>query len=307
MEFYQLQCFIAVVEEGGFNKAAVQLHMSQPALSYQIKQLEEQLSTSMFHRGHRGILPTEAGRILFEHAKRILISVNRAKQVIQELSDEIAGEVRIGTVNSIDIYFLPQILQYINSKYDRVKTNIQFRQSAEITNFILSNKIDMALLANPRFDRRLNYEVIFKERVSLVCGRSCSLYGKKRVKPHELAEHSFITLSPETPTGQIINDYIVQHDLPVNPVICADNTETIKTMVEEGLGIAFLPDMVTSHETGRNGEPSGLLSRLQVGPTLIREIVLVSLKNYEMSKANQVFIDELREHGNRWKSSLRKG
>src|SRR3989337_3484053 len=80
MELHQLQCFMAVIEEGGFNRATTRLHITQPALSYQIKRLEEELGVSLFHRRPRGISPTEAGRVLLQNAPDVIESVRRARR-----------------------------------------------------------------------------------------------------------------------------------------------------------------------------------------------------------------------------------
>src|SRR3972149_7158408 len=80
MELHQLQCFMAVIEEGGFNRPPPRLHITQPALSYQIKRLEEELGVSLFHRRPRGISPTEAGRVLLQNAQEVIESVRRARR-----------------------------------------------------------------------------------------------------------------------------------------------------------------------------------------------------------------------------------
>src|SRR3990172_7887805 len=107
VELHQLQCFIVVLEEGGFKRATARLGITQPALSYQIKQLEEELGVQLFHRRAGGITPTEAGRLLFQHAQRVSAAVRQAQRAIKELSEGTAGEIRVGTVNSIGIHFLP--------------------------------------------------------------------------------------------------------------------------------------------------------------------------------------------------------
>ncbi|MBC8425852.1 LysR family transcriptional regulator, partial [bacterium] len=91
MELRQLRCFMAVVEEGGFNRSTTRLHMTQPAISYQIKLLEADLGMPLFYRLSRGISPTEAGRGLYPHALKIEDSVPQAQQALERLSDGVAG------------------------------------------------------------------------------------------------------------------------------------------------------------------------------------------------------------------------
>jgi len=301
LELHQLKCFLAVIEEGGFNRATSRLHISQPALSYQIKQLEHELGASLFHRRPGGVSPTEAGRVLYEHSRDVMEAIRQAKSAVQELAEGVVGEVRIGTANSVGIYFLPRVLWTMREKYPNAKPTVLYRHSNEILELLSANRLDVALVANPRPDRRFNQETIIEERVSLVCGRSHPLFGRSVVRPSELEGLEFISLSAKSPTGQCIRDYLARLDLNVEPAISTDNVETVKKMVEAGLGTAFIPDMVTSAEITCDGEPTGRLCRVAVGPPLFRKIVMVTWKHYEMSRATTAFIKELREHASNWK------
>ncbi|MCP4599736.1 MAG: LysR family transcriptional regulator [Proteobacteria bacterium] len=304
MELHQLRCFLAVVEEGGFNRATTRLHISQPALSYQIKQLEQELNTRLFHRRPGGISTTEAGRVLSNHAREVLEKVRKAHNAIEELADGVVGEVRIGTANSVGIYFLPRVLWSMREKYPMTRPTVLYRHSNEILDLLSSNRLDLALVANPRPDRRLRQETVIEERISLVCGQSHPLFGKKAVKPSDLEKLQFISLSAKSPTGQLIREYLVQLDVNIEPVISTDNVETVKKMVEVGLGVAFLPDMVTSGDVACEGDKRGRLSRIAVGPPLSRRIVMVTWKNFEMSRATDAFVKELRRHASEWRGCV---
>ncbi len=304
MELHQLRCFLAVIEEGGFNRATTRLHITQPALSYQIKQLEGELGTPLFHRRPGGVSPTEAGRVLAQHARGVMESVRKARRAVEELAEGVVGEIRIGTVNSVGIHFLPHVLWSIRERYPTIRPSVLYRRSNTILEALLSGRIDLAMVANPKSDRRLLMETIIEEKVSLVCGRSHPFYEKKAVRPSELKGVQFVSLSGENPTGQVIQEHLVRLGVNVEPVVSTDNVETVKKMVEVGLGVAFLPDMVTASDVSCDAQASGKLARIDVGPPLTRRIVLVTWKNFDMSRATKVFIDELRLHGTRWKGCL---
>ncbi|MDJ0764476.1 MAG: LysR family transcriptional regulator [Myxococcota bacterium] len=304
MELHQLNCFLAVVEEGGFNRATSRLHISQPALSYQIKQLEQELGASLFHRRPGGVSTTEAGRVLFQHTRKVLEAVRQARNAVEQLADGVVGEIRIGTANSVGIYFLPRVLWSMREKYPGARPTVLYRHSNEILELLGSNRLDLALVANPRADRRLRQEVLIEEHISLVCGRSHPFFGKKVVRPDELGGLQFISLSTKSPTGQLIREYLAGLEVSVEPVISTDNVETVKKMVEVGLGVAFLPDMVTSGDVACDGEPKGRLCRISVGPPLVRRIVLVTWENFEMSRATEAFVQELRKHASAWRGCV---
>jgi len=295
---------MAVVEEGGFNRSTTRLHMTQPAISYQIKILEADLGTPLFYRLSRGISPTEAGRVLYQHALKIEESVHQAQQALERLSDGVAGEVRIGTVNSVGIYFLPPVLQNLRRKYPSARPTVLYRNSYEIVDALLSNRVDVALVANPQLDRRLNHEVILEENVSLVCGRSHPFFGRESIKPAELQGQPFASLTPENPTGKIVRDYLAKLGVSVDSVVSSDNVETVREMVEVGMGVAFLPDMVTSRGIACEGQPLGTFDRISMVPTLTRRIVLVTWKQVEPTPAVSAFLNELQVHAAAWRGCI---
>ena len=304
MELHQLRCFLAVIDEGGFNRATTRLHITQPALSYQIKQLEDELGASLFHRRPGGVSPTEAGRVLSQHARQVMESVRKAQRAVEELSEGVVGEIRIGTVNSVGIHFLPHVLWGIRERYPLIRPSVLYRGTDAIMEALFAGLIDLALVANPKSDRRLRVETIVEEKISLVCGRSHPFFGRPVIRPSELKGLQFVSLSGDNPTGHLIREHLVRLGVNVEPVVSTDNVETVKKMVEVGLGVAFLPDMVTSSDVACDGSARGRLARIDVGPPLTRRIGLVTWKNFELSRAAGAFIDELRLHGTRWKGCL---
>ncbi|MGB7632005.1 MAG: LysR family transcriptional regulator [Candidatus Deferrimicrobium sp.] len=304
MELHQLHCFLAVVEEGGFNRATTRLHITQPALSYQIKRLEEELGVSLFHRHPRGINPTEAGRVLLQNAQEIIESVRRARRAVEIRSKGVAGEIRIGTVESVGVYILPDVLRKIKEKYPMSRPTVMYRQAGEILDALLSNQVDLAVIANPRLDRRFNFETILEERISLVCSKTHPFFGRSTAKPSELRGLQFISLTPETPTGQLIRDHLARLGVSVDVVVTTPSVGTVKKMVEVGLGVAFLPDMVTREDLLCSGKPLNQLARIEVRPPLTRRIMLVTWKKIQCSPVIQAFLDDLRLYGLNWKGCV---
>jgi DNA-binding transcriptional LysR family regulator len=302
VELHQLRCFLAVVEEGGFNRATTRLHISQPALSYQVKQLEQELGATLFHRRPGGVSPTEAGRVLARYARDVMEAVNFARNAVQELAEGVTGEIRVGTANSVGIYFLPRVLWRVREKYPSVHPTVLYRQSNEIMELLYSNRLDLALVANPKPDRRLQQETIIEERVSLYCGRTAALHGRPALSPQELSGLQFISLSTKSPTGQLIREYMTQLGVDTEPVVYTDNVETVKKMVEFGLGAAFLPDMVVGQTADLESDPAAPLWRISVGPPLRRRIAIVTWKSGQLSRATNAFIEELRRHAAEWNS-----
>ena len=291
MELHQLRCFLAIVKEGGFNKATVRMQMTQPALSYQIRQLEKELGTSLFHRRPGGVSPTAAGRVLSIHAEGVMETVRRAHRAIEELSERMAGEVRIGTISSIGVHVLPQVLAAIREEYPAIKPSVLYHHSNVIVEALASNKIDLALMVNPQADNRFKRDTIIEERLFLVCGKNHPLFGQDSISSSELKLQQFISLPSDSFTGQLIRDHLAKLGVSVAPVVSTNNIETAKKMVEMGLGIAFLPELLISPNIVTKENPQGTLGLLDAGPLLVRKIAMVTWKHMDVSKTIRTFAD----------------
>lgn len=299
----RLHCFEVVVEEGGFKRATARLHITQPALSYQMKHLEDELGAQLFHRRPGGVTLTEAGQLLFVHVQRVAAAVRDAERAVKELPA--VGEVRIGTVNSIGTYFLPQALSTVHERHAATRPILYRARSDEFIEALLANQVDLAILADPRVDRRLRYETLFEERVSLVAGRPHPFFGSPTVRPEQLKDAQFVSLSRETPTGALIRKHLERLGVTAEPVVSTEDVETVKRLVELGMGVAFLPDMVTERDVVARANPGGRLRRCLVEPALTRRIVLVTWDEVPSSRAVAAFVEEVRRQSSTWPGAVK--
>ena len=300
MELNQLQCFIAVLEEGGFKRATARLGVTQPALSYQIKRLEEELGVQILHRGPGGITPTQAGRVLLEHAHQVIAAVREAHQAVRELSGGVTGEIRIGAIKCVGTYFLPRVLWEIREKHPMVRPKLfYFGHSDEVLQAFLTNKVEVGMVVDPPPDERLEYRSVFEEQISLVSGPGHPFYGRPSVDLSELENVNFVSLSPRTSAGALIRRYLDQLSISVVSAVTVDTVEAVKRMVEAGMGVAFLPDMATTDDVTPDGKP-GRLSRSSVEPTLSLPLVLVTWRTVHHSLALDAFVGEVCRIGRQW-------
>jgi len=305
MELHQLKCFRAVVEDGGFKRATSRLHVTQPALSYQIKQLEQELDISLFDRRPGGVSLTEAGRILFQHSEGIFESVRRAESAVHELGGGVAGEVRLGVINSVGLYFLPQVLGSMRVNYPETHTTILCRRDSNvILDELLHNHLDLAIVSDPRADRRMRHETLLEDPISFVCGRKHPLHGRAKVRSTELKDLQFISISPELPTGAVIQKYLARCGVSVHSTVSSDNLELVRKMVEVGLGVALLPNMFLEDVIGEKRKGESGLSHSAVDPPLVRKICLVTWRQSSMSRAVSTFVAEVRRHACEWRDCM---
>jgi len=297
----RLHCFEVVVEESGFKRATSRLHITQPALSYQMKHLEDELGVQLFLRRPGGVSLTDAGRLLYTHVQRVSAAVRRAEQAVKELPA--VGEVRIGTVNSIGTYFLPHVLAAVHEGHTATIPSLYRARSDDHIEALLAGQVDLAILADPRVDKRLHYETLFEERVSLVWSRSHPLAAEQRVRLEALAAAPMVALSSQTPTGALVQKYLEGLGVRVEPVVSAEDVLTVKRMVEMGIGAAFLPDMVTHRDVASRANPSGRLGRAEFDPPLTRRVVLVTWDAVPSSLAVKTVVDEVRRQSARWQAA----
>jgi DNA-binding transcriptional LysR family regulator len=300
----RLHCFEVVVQESGFKRATARLHITQPALSYQMKHLEEELGAQLFRRRPGGVSLTEAGRLLYAHVQRVSAAISEAQRAVQELPA--VGEVRIGTVNSIGTYFLPRVLATMRERHAATRPILYRAHSGEFIEALLANEVDVAILADPRVDKRLHYEPLFEEAVSLVSGRSHPFFELPAVRPGDLRGAPLVALSPQTATGSLVGRYLDRLGVEVEPVVVAEDVETLKRMVEMGMGAAFLPDMVTERDVQTPAHPRGHLRRIRIEPPLTRHIVLVTWSGVPASRAVAAFVDEVRRQSSTWPGAAGK-
>ncbi len=302
MELQQLQCFIAVLEEGGFKRATARLGMTQPALSYQIKRLEDELGVQVFRRGPGGITPTDAGHVLLEHAHQVIAAVREAHQAVRELSGGVTGEIRIGAVKCIGQYFLPAVLKELSGNHPGVRPRLVYKESEELLEALLANRLEVALLVDPPADERLAFTPVFDEQISLVAGRRHPLYGRASVDVSELRDVTLVALSQHVPAGALAKRYLDRQGISLTPALTADDIETVKHMVASGMGVAFLPDFATADEIG----PEGRLSRSTVEPTLSLPLSVAKWRDARPSIAVDAFVSEVRRIGLAWEGTRKE-
>jgi DNA-binding transcriptional LysR family regulator len=301
VEIRQLKYFISVARERSFSSAATLLPVKQQTLLVQIRKLEKELGLGLFNRGAGDLRLTEAGRVFYRHAQKVLRSAEKARLAMDDLKDgQVTGDIRIGTVDSVGIYFLPQVLKNLREKYPQLRPTVLYRTSEEILQALLSDQIDVALIDNPRPDRHLRQETIIKEQVSLVCGRMHPLFGRKYIRAKDMEGLRVISLSNDTATGRLIQSHLSSLGVRITSVASTDNVQTAKKMVEVGFGVTFLPDMITSPDISCQGKSLRRLARIRLDPACNRRIVMATWRHAKVGRSTATFVEEIRNYSSQW-------
>lgn len=246
MNLQQLSTFCSVLTEGSMTAAAEKLFLTQPAVSQQIRALEEELQTPLLVRGTRQIKPTIQGQLLYDYAKKILHLTHQAEVAIQTISQEIAGNLRIGTTNSYGLYLISPIVGLFLKHNTQLRIKLTYSSAEGIIQKMKANKIDIAVLPHLKTEFGIqfdNYEERFlmEDEMWLVgSGKDTTLPPSIHIK--EITSRPLISHASFYPQfSKLFHQELERHHLEFKPVFESDNTGTLKRVIESGLGWGFMP------------------------------------------------------------------
>ncbi len=192
MELRRLRYFVAVAEESSFSRAARKLHMAQPPLSTQIKQLEEELGVLLFERTSRGVRVTEAGELLLEEARRIFLQMDQTVRVVQRVGHGEVGRLTLGFVPSSSNEILPPILRVFSGRFPEVELFLREMRPDLIVQRLHDKQIDVGFLYLPLEDPALEVECLTREPLVLALAETHPLASEPQVELTAVAEEPFI-------------------------------------------------------------------------------------------------------------------
>lgn len=241
MDVRQLEMFRAVVEAGSFTRAAERMHVSQSAISRQLKLLEEELGTLLLQRTARGVTVTPEGQIL-------LATANRIWQEMQEVVGQIAdtqklqrGILRLGGGMTVCLHILPKLLKRFRALYGNVDLRITTGTAQHLLQSLRAHEVDLLLLTLPIVGADLEVLPVLKEEMVVVTARNHPLSRARTIEPRELARVPLILFESGSNTRRVVDEFFLSQQIPINVVMETENVDIIKAMVTNGLGITVLP------------------------------------------------------------------
>ncbi len=246
MNLQQLTTFCTVLSEGSMTAAAEKLFLTQPAVSQQIRNLEEELGVNLLVRGVRQVKPTLQGQLLFDYAKRILHLTHQAEVAINTMSQEISGELKIGTLNSIGLYLVSPIIGMFLKHNTKLRLKLTYGTGEKLVQEMRAGTIDMVVLPDLKTEHGIEFQnydkkFIFKDEIWLVgSGRNTSMPTSVDLK--DISAHPIISFTDNYPGFRMMLEKKLNDSrTEFNPVFETDNVGTLKRVIESGLGWGFLP------------------------------------------------------------------
>lgn len=285
----RLQVFHAVAKQLSFTKAAEVLFMTQPAVTFQIKQLEEHFSTRLFDRGHGRISLTPAGELVLAYAERILGLSGEMDVRLAEMTGEVGGSLLVGASTTIAEFLLPRILGEFKSKYPNVRPRLIVANSESIETRVAEHTIDIGFIESPSHQPNLQTEVCCEDELQVVCSPKFPLARLKEVTPQSLVEHPFVSREPGSGTREFTEVYLRKHGVDIDhmmPVMELGSPVALLDVVETGLGYA-----IASRTSVLKSLRLGDLVSIPLKPRLIRKLSMVYPKEKFRSRLVTAFVD----------------
>ena len=285
----RLQVFHAVAKHLSFTRAADALFMTQPAVTFQIKQLEEQYGTRLFERRHGSISLSPAGELVFSYARRILALSDEMETRLSEMTDEMRGPLLLGASTTIAEFMLPRVLGEFNALYPQVRARLIVANSESIESRVAEHMLDVGLIESPAKLSGLTSQICCEDELRAICAPDYPLAGLKSVRPKALAEYEFISREPGSGTRDITDFYFRSHKIAPESLkmqMELGSPEALKGVVSTGLGFAIVSRAVVEKEV-----QLGELIAIPLNPPLTRSLYFVFPQDRFQSRLAATFIE----------------
>ncbi len=285
MDLDQLHTFLEIVRLKSFSKAAQTCFRTQPAISAQVRQLEQELRAELFERFGSRISLTTAGRIFAEYAEQILDLRRRAQDAIAELENTPRGELVIAANEATCIYVLPKVFSEYRRQYSGVQLQVNRSFGSRVLEAVLDNSADFGLTQLPLDEKRVEVVNVHQDEIRLLVPAGHPLAARESVLPQDVVA-DFLVLPQQGRTRTRVNRWLEPVEDDVRISLELDSTEMMKRFVMAGMGLTFLAVSNCREEIA-----SGKLKALALAPEpMIRRLGLIYRKDKALSKAALGFI-----------------
>jgi DNA-binding transcriptional LysR family regulator len=242
MEIRQLRAFIAIAESGTFTAGAQRVHVTQAAISMQIRQLENELGAKLFIRAPRRVILTEAGEHLLHRAQHILREHDAAQDEIAELAGAELGRLRIGSASAmITTEPLPKMLRELRKQHERAEVSVVSGTSEALVQQILAGELDLAFVSLPVEARGIQTERLNEDQLVAIASPRHRLAKQRTVSAYMLAGEKLILGERGGNTRRLIDQFFAQAGVALNVAMELSRQAAIRRMVEEDMGVGIVP------------------------------------------------------------------
>ncbi len=285
----RLQVFHAVAKHGSFTRAAEHLFMTQPAVTFQIKQLEEHFDARLLDRGHGKITLTPTGELVLAYAEKILGLSAELDLRVAELTGELAGQIKIGTSTTIAAYWLPELITGFKRKYPRVLPRIVVGNSKLTEDRVAARDLDIGLIEIATEQHAVERRNATRDELMVICQPGHPLTKFERLKAADLLGHPFIDRDPGNGMREIADQFFEAAGIAGSEIeLCAEvgSLAAIKQLAAEGLGFA-----IASSRAIQRDLQEGRLAAMPLDPPLYSPLEVIVPRDKFRSRLITAFAD----------------
>ena len=279
MTLQQLSYAIALQRFKNYSRAAESMGISQPAMSIQIRKLEDETNLKLFDRNRNAVIPTQEGKIFLDRAQLLLTQARQLEDLVAELNENFIGELRIGVIPTLAPYLLPLFIKNLNKQFPRLKIHVKETITEEVIRLIKAGELDGGIISTPIESKvHLDSIPLFYEGFKLFVSMDHALYEKRKVNVKDIPIKDLWLLSEGNCFRDQVNNIceISRQEESQNLFFFESNSiEALCRIVEFKGGITFLPELTTLHFSSEHEE----MIKDLLGPKRVREISLVHLPN----------------------------
>lgn len=288
LSFRQLQVFEAVARRSSYTRAAEELHLSQPAVSMQVRQLEEEIGLPLFERLGKTMNLTEAGREVYEHARSIGGTLDDLAEVIAALKGVDRGRLSIAVASTVN-YFAPRLLAHFHQRFPSIQLQLDIANREQLVRLLDANGADLVLMGQPPEEVDVEAEVFLENPLVIVAPPNHPLARERRIPLSALAGEIFLMREPGSGTRQALERHLAERGLRVQQGMQITRNEAIKQAVRAGLGLS----VVSLHTIELEVETGRLVILDVAGFPLLRQWYVVYRRGKRLSPAARAFHEML--------------
>jgi DNA-binding transcriptional LysR family regulator len=293
MDLHYLKIFDSVAFHESFTKASQELHISQSALSIQMKRFEEELGLKLFNRVGNHIRLNENGQILFAYSHQIFELLTQAEYKLFNKNDFVTGTLTIGASNTPGTYIFPKIIAYYKKLYPGVSVNLNIGNTSEIAHYVNNGTLDFALNGgNTTYHKDVYVERLIEDELVLIASPNLLKTGNVHIDNEILGQLDFVVHKTDSQLYSYYKNFIEAHNLPEKVSITLGNIDAIKQAVIAGIGVSLVPYVSAALEL-----KTGVFVKLDFeGKKLMYPYSLVYNRNKYLSPPAEKFIELLRQY-----------
>ncbi len=241
MEIHQLEYFIAIVETGGFSRAAERCNVAQPSLSQQIKKLENEIGQPLFDRLGRKVVLTDIGRLLLPRASAILKELQGIKVDLQSEIQDGHGTLIVGFIPTIAPFVLPGVIRRFSKKFPNATLEVHEDLTDKLIHKIVAAELDVGITSLPIKNTLIRTEELLTEPLLVATSQKYDIVNRTAIQVKELDNFPFIALSEVHCLGEQVQSFCYQQDVDLNIVCHTAQLSTVKNCIALGLGVSLVP------------------------------------------------------------------